>query len=166
MPVELMVLCSVDGCRWRLWPSSGMSSWWQTRSWRSCSTWASFMGRFLLQPGLHWHPRAMPLFPALCSSCRWLPSLHCRSCCWCSASSCCHPRGFRRLEARRALVPRCRSGAHACREGGHCGCEGAEPTTSFFVGVFYVGGEVAWCMSIQHPRLGTLASPSERLLVR
>ena len=34
---------------------------------------------FLLLPGLHWHPRAMPLFPALCSSWRSLPMLHCRS---------------------------------------------------------------------------------------
>ena len=61
--------------------------------------------------------------------------LHCRSWCRCSASSCCRPLGFRRLGARRvALVSLCRSGADACREVGHCGCEGAEPTTSFFVG--------------------------------
>ena len=112
-------------------------------------------GLFFLQPGLHWHPRAMPLFPALCSSWRLLVLSFIMLC----------PLGVRLLGARRALVPLCRSRAHACREDGLCGCEGAEPTTSFFVGVFYVGREVAWCMIIQHPSLGTLASPSERLLV-
>ena len=97
---------------------------------------ARFVHRlFLLLPGFHWHPRAMPLFPALCSSWRSLPVLHCRSWCCCSASSCCRPLGFRRLGAHQvALVSLCRSGADACREVGHCGCEEAEPTTSFFVG--------------------------------
>ena len=34
---------------------------------------ARFVHRlFLLLPGLHWHPRAMPLFPTLCSSWRSL----------------------------------------------------------------------------------------------
>ena len=90
---------------------------------------------FLLLPGFHWHPRAMPLFPMLCSSWRSLPMLHCRSWCFGSASSCCRPLGFRRLAALRvALVSLCRSGADACREVGHCGCEEAEPPTSSFVG--------------------------------
>ena len=89
----------------------------------------------LLLPGLHWHPRAMPFFPALCSSWRSLPMLHCRHWCGCSASLCCRPLGFRRLGAHRAaLVSLCVSGAGACHEDGHCGCEEAEPSTSFFVG--------------------------------
>ena len=94
-----------------------------------------FYVRFVHRLFLHWHPRAMRLFPALCSSRRSLPMLHCRSWCCCSASSCCRPLGFRRLGAHRvALVSLCRSGADTCREVVRCGCEEAEPTTSFFVG--------------------------------
>ena len=89
----------------------------------------------LLLPGLHWHPRAMPFFPALRYSWRSIPMLHCRPWCGCSASSCCCPLGLRRLGAHRvALVSLCRSGAVACHVGGHCGSEEAEPSTSFSVG--------------------------------
>ena len=57
---------------------------------------ARFVHRlFLLLPGLHWHPRAMPLFPMLCSSWRSLPMLHCRS--WC-------PLGFVVLEPFELLL--------------------------------------------------------------
>ena len=89
----------------------------------------------LLLPGLPWLPRAMPFFPAVCSSWRSPPMLHCRPWCGCSASSCCRPLGFRRLGAHQAArASLCRSGAGSCQEDGHCGYEEAEPSTSLFVG--------------------------------
>ena len=47
------------------------------------------------------------------------------------------PLGLDRFGVYRALAPRCRCRAHCRRVGGHRGCEGAEPTIAFFVGVFY-----------------------------
>ena len=53
---------------------------------------------------------------------------------------CGRPLGLDRFGVRRALAPRCRCWAHGRRVRGHCGCEGAEPTITFFVGVFYACG--------------------------